>query len=352
MSVSLSPSGVMICNFECEMPVCRESGLKTITLMRKLCHISFSSHEEVMFRCEEDINYAFNCFAVACLETDSRPLADSEMTTHCHFGIITENAQLAFTRFRYPYARYFNYKYGRRGRLGERTAFFLQVDGLQHSLSMLSYVFRQALHHGLSESSFGYRHNSVNTIFQSKLGKIQNYDILGRSRMSKYLPCQQRELPDAYRMNRNGLLLREDVIDTSYVEELFISPRSFLYYMNRVSSDAWKEEQMTDDNGLPPITLDVIEPDCYRQAMPQLLQNETGRHFRNNITDLELCALIDGYYLSRLNRRSIYELSDSERQALGNRIFSDFKSGRISAMLGRNAGLPSVAQIKRCAVIL
>lgn len=320
--------------------------------MRKLCHISFSSHEEVMFRSEEDINYAFNCLAVAGLETDSRLLADSEMTTHIHFGAYTDDAGHLFSQYRYPYSRYFNSKYGRSGRLGERSAFFLEVDGLQHSQTLLSYIFRQALHHGLADSPFGYQYNSVNAIFQNALGKNTSEETIGRPHMSKFLPCSAGDIPDGFRMNRNGLLLREDVIDTSYVEELYLSPRNFLYQMNRLSSDKWKEEQMEDNNGLPPISLETIEPAIYRPTIQQLLLNETGRSFRNDITDLELCGLIDRYYLTRLNKGSIYELNGSERKGLGNCLFSDFKNGKISMLLGRNAGLPDKKQISRCVVIL
>lgn len=322
-----------------------------IAFMRKLCHISFSSHDEVMFRCEEDINYAFNCFSVACLETESRPVADNEMTTHVHFGAFTDAVEHLFSRYRYPYSRYFNSKYGRRGRLGERTAFFLQVDGLQHSQTLLSYIFRQGLHHGLSDSPFGYRHNSVNVIFMDALGKKTEEEALGRAHMSKYLPCSAGDIPIGYRMSGSGLLLREDVIDTSYVEEIYVSPRNFLYQMNRISSDTWKKEQMEDNNGLPPISLEVIEPQCFRSSVQQMLLNETGRCFRNDITDLELCGLIDNNYLPKLRKSSIYELSGSERRALGNEIYADFRNGKLSYLLGRNAGLPDKKQIARCAVI-
>lgn len=318
--------------------------------MRKLNHVTFASHDEVMFRCEEDINYAFNCFALACLETDSRPLADSEMTTHSHFGIFTDNPKEVFTKFRYPYSRFFNSKYKREGRLGDRNPFILEVEGLQHSQTMLSYIFRQGLHHGLSDSPFGYKYNSVNVIFMDALGKRHTPEILDRRQMGRFLPRSHSVIPSGYRMSKSGLLLREDVIDTSYVEEIFISSRNFLFQMNRVSSEQWKEDQKEDNNGLPPITLEDIEPLSFRPSVSQMLLNESSRNFRNDITDLELCALIDGHYLPELGKQTIYELSEPERNRLGNRIYADIKNGTISTMLGRNAGLPNVAQIRRCAV--
>ena len=318
--------------------------------MRKMYHLSFSSHEEVMFRSEEDINYGFNCFALACLETDSRPLADSEMTTHVHFGLYTDAPEQTFSSFRYMHSRYFNSKYKRRGSLGEKAPFLLAVDGLNHSVTMLSYIFRQALHHGLSDSPFGYRHNSVNVIFQKELGKSASTDLIRSSHMSKFLPRPRRDIPGGYRMDKSGLLLREDVIDTAYVEELFITPRNFLYQMNRPSSDQWKQEQMEDNNGLPPISLSDLEPECFRPSIQQMLQNETARNYRNRISDLELCSLIDNFYLKGMSKETIYELTPAERKSLGNRIYSDMRNGKISALLGRNPGLPDIAQIRRCAL--
>lgn len=319
--------------------------------MRKLYHIAFSSHNEVLFRSEEDINYGFNCFALACLETESRPLADSEMTTHTHFGIHSDDPVRTFSRFRYSYTRHFNSKYGRRGPLGEEEPFLLEVNGLLHSQTMLSYVFRQGLHHGLSPTPFGYPHNSINAIFKQVLGKESDSTYISRKHMGKFLPRPARDLPSKYRMTVNGLLLREDVIDTSYVEELYLSPRNFLYQMNRMSSEEWKNEQMEDKNELPPITLETIEPTSYRPTISKLLLNENGRNFRNDITDLELCNLIDKHYVRLMRKNSIYELNHSERNNLGNRLCSDFRNGVISKLLGRNADFANLDQIRRCAAI-
>lgn len=279
-------------------------------------------------------------------------MADSEMTTHTHFGVQTDNPKELFFRFRYPYSRYFNNKYGRRGRLGERKPFILEVDGLQHSVTLLSYINRQGLHHGLSNTPFGYEHNSVNAVFQKHLGKANETQILARHYMGRFLPCPVKDIPTKYRMNKNGMLLREDVIDTSYVEELYMTPRNFLYQMNRLSSEEWKKEQTEDRNNLPPITLESVEPSCFKALMTTLLQNETGRNFRNDITDLELCGLIDNHYLKRFKKDSVYALSVTERNNLGNILYADFKSRRISDLLGRSAGMADTAQIRRCAVIL
>lgn len=320
--------------------------------MRRTCHICLASHEEAMFRSIADINYLFNCFALACLETESRPLADSELTTHFHLGVQTDDPVELVRLLRYLYTRHFNYKYRRSGRIGEKNPFILEVSGLLHIQTMLTYVFRQGLHHGLSPTAFGYPHSSVNAIFLKELGKSSASDILPRRGWGKFLPDRANDIPTGYRMDRSGLFLREDVIDTEYVQEIYVSPRNFLYQMNRISNDKWLEEQNGDRNGLPPVTLETVEPQSCSSSISQLLANESGRVNYGRITDLELCALIDCSYLREMGTGSIYDLSQYDRAGLGNRLLEDFAAGRIESMLGRNPGFPDSAQIRRCAVIL
>ena len=97
--------------------------------MRKTYHICLSSHDEVMFRSEADLIRGFNSLAVAVLETDSRLLSEGFMSTHFHGLIQTDNSAETMHRARYAYARYFNSKYRRSGRLGEKQHFSLIIEG-------------------------------------------------------------------------------------------------------------------------------------------------------------------------------------------------------------------------------
>ena len=88
--------------------------------MRKTVHLCLSSHDEIMYRSEEDLNMGFNCLALAVLETESRLLAEGFMTTHHHNLVQTDRYKELMYRSRYAYARYFNAKYSRTGQLGEK----------------------------------------------------------------------------------------------------------------------------------------------------------------------------------------------------------------------------------------
>lgn len=298
--------------------------------MRKTYHCCITSHDEVMFRDEEDFIHGFNCYAAAVLETESRHLADGFMSSHVHFGLQTDGYAEVIGRYRYSYSRYFNSKYGRRGRLSLKDYLHLELDGLYHIQTCLSYIMRQGLHHGITPTPFGYPHCSVNVVFQKELGKSAPATLLPDCGRYKYLPSGA-VVPNEYRMDSSGLLLREDIVDVKYVEEVYVSPRNFLYQMNRISDDRWEQEQREEKSGSPVITLDVIEGTDSPEDIKRMKVNELGRVDRRQMTDMELCSLIDKRYLPLAGKRSrpphsIYELTRASRNDLANRVWQDIKS--------------------------
>ena len=281
--------------------------------MRKTFHISLSSHDEVLFRSEADLIRGFNGLALSVLETDSRLLADGFPTTHFHGLIQTDNPAEVMARARYSYARYFNAKYKRRGRLAERQGFILKVDGYHHTLAALNYVNRQGLHHGLSPTPFGYRHCSANAFFAKQLGKLAPSDLMPDDLRYKYLP-KGVHLPSVYRMDATGLLLREDVLDVAQVEAVYVTPRNYLFQMNKVGDEMSIKQQQEESSSSPLITLELIEQGTPNLDISQLLRNETGKHDPIWISDLELCQIIDESCLPKYCKvESIYEATHTQR---------------------------------------
>ena len=286
--------------------------------MRKTYHLCLSSHDEVMFRSEADLNMGFNALACAVLSTESRALAEGFLTTHHHLGVQTDNHKELFFRFRNAYARYFNTKYHRKGRLGERKYFSLEISGLHHTTTMLNYVIRQGLHHGLSATPFGYPHCSANAFFREALGKRNDPALIDAGKRHLYLPSNI-SVPPGYRMSASGLLLREDILDTAYVEEIYITPRNYLFQMNK----------LTDEK-------DLLE-------QHQALINEQGRVNHSRMTDLELCRVIDDTIVPRYCKGSgglsIYDLPRIRRTEIGNALWQE--SRRSAGIRPRESGLPT-----------
>lgn len=332
--------------------------------MRKVYHICLSSHNEVLFRAETDYIRGFNCLAETALLTESRVLADGILSTHWHTVVQTDDPKNFVRHYRYAYARYFNSTYGRRGRLGERTAFITEIEGIHRLTTAINYVNRQGLHHGLTATPFGYPHCSANAYFRKDLGKLL-LDIpqMLPERRHLFLTRNVR-IPESYRMDRNGLLLREDILDISYVEQVYLTPRNFLYQMNRLTDDRMMEEQKSEKSGTPVISIDLIEQGTPDFDVRQMLVNEQGRVNKNWMTDQELCRLIDDGYIPRMKGDSdgttIYSLTLSERSALFERIGKDLRQARYA---DRNDGRTVIGaaglagkyvtepQLRRCLVL-
>ncbi len=331
--------------------------------MRKVYHLSFSSHDEVLYRSEADLRMGFNCWAEAVLYTETRALADGEMSTHWHNISQTDNPKALSKRSRYSYTRYFNAKYKRLGRLGSQSVFILEIEGFNRILTALNYVNRQGLHHGIAASSFEYPFCSANAFFRKELGRPTQSHLMPHEDRYRYL-THNVTVPDQYRMDESGLLLREDILDVSTVEHYYVTPRNYLYQMNRVTDDKTVAEQRTESSSTPIVTIDLIEQCDPDFDVKQMLINEQGKVNRNRMTDLELCKLIDDYYVPRFNRggetKTIYTLSSREREVLYETLKQDIQKFRYAnrgdarSPIG-HAGLygkyATEAQLARCLVL-
>ena len=127
--------------------------------MKKTYHLCLSGKHEVMFRCEEDFIRGINCLCLAAIKTRSSLLAYTFMSNHVHICVRTDCMKKFMAAFWYPYNRYFNAKYGRSGRLGEKIFFQMEIVGLYHLLTCIAYEIQcitvsQELHSGISTHRF------------------------------------------------------------------------------------------------------------------------------------------------------------------------------------------------------
>jgi len=288
--------------------------------MKKTFHLCLSGDDEVMFRQREDYVRGINCLCLAAHKTDSVLLAYSFMSNHVHIGVRTECPELLIRHFRYPYNRYFNRKYKRHGRLGEKDFFMLEIDGLYHLLTAIAYILRNPLHHGVSATPFGYRFSSINALFREEFGRFHEPELMPDKSQYLYLPDRVC-LPNRYRMGSDGLILPESVVDVADLEHQFSTARTFLYYMNRLSGEGWVKEQLQDDTTTPPITLEHVEQGVAYQDIRTMLSNEHGRANYNAASDITLCESIDRL----LSGRSVYELEYREVARVAEDILRRFR---------------------------
>ena len=309
---------------------------KQITGMKKTFHLCLSADHEVMFRDTEDYNRGFNYFALALYKTDSTGLVESFMSNHVHFLVQSANPDKFMGLFRMPYAKYFNNKYSRTGSLGEPHHFCTEVRGLYHHLAAMSYILRNALHHGVVPIPYAYPHSSVNAIFRKEMGKHTEEELLPSSAFYRHIG-RRAHYPDTYKMTKSGLFLRESVLDIAQVENMYMTPRTFDYYMSRKTSEDWINEQNKDNNASSPISLESIEAHVRMTSVKQMLAHESGRSDYRKISDIELCDVIDRIIQTDFGKSSVYHLSQSEKQNLACRL--------------AQSHYPSNEQLKRCLVL-
>lgn len=310
--------------------------MQKINVMKKTFHLCLSGGDEILFRDEEDYNRGFNCFALALYKTGSTGLVESFQSTHCHKIVQTEDSAWFMFTMRQSFSKYFNRKYERHGRVGEKMHFTMEIVGLHHHLAAMTYVLRNALHHGLVPIPYAYPHCSVNAIFQKEMGKRPPERLLDQRYFPRFVG-RKAIWPPHYKMSESGVFLRESVLDVVQVENLYNSPRSFNYYMTRKSGEEWEKEQEKDKTGAAPVRLDSIEAGVRDQPLEKMLIYENGRSDYRKISDIELCTEIDRKILPRYGKASVYHLSRSEKQEIGNQIYRQYH-------------IPE-AQIRRCLVM-
>ena len=276
-----------------------------------------------MFRDEEDHGVFVNLMALRAFATDTEILADAEMSTHVHADIFTENPSPFAGTLRMSYTKYFNGKYGRKGRMGQKYTFSLKIDGYYHQQVALSYILRNGLHHGAAPTALGYPYCSVREMFAKDIGlSSEKAAPLSRSQMAAFLP-RYSEFPDHWQMNADGILLRSSFLELRRAEQYYGSARNYLYQMNRLTDESWKQDQIQDGTGQP-VTLSMLER-ADEQTIAQMLNNEHGRNFQHSrLQDPDVCRLIDNELLPSLGVRSVYLLTENQRQRLSMQLLHEF----------------------------
>ena len=139
-------------------------------------------------------------------------------------------------------------------------------------------------------------------------------------------------------MNESGVFLRESVLDIPQVENLFVTPRMFNFYMSRKSSEEWEQEQSKDQNGSPLINILSIEKGVSTDSIEKMLLFENGKADYRKLSDIDLCTEIDRNILPKYGKLSIYQLSSDEKKLIANHLYNTLHL--------------SAAQIRRCLAML
>jgi len=276
-----------------------------------------------MFRDKEDHGMFLNLLALRCFSDDTDLSADAEMSNHIHLNVFSSIPSFFAGHIRMSYTKYFNHKYGRKGRFGEKSTFIQKVEGYHHQMVVQNYIHRNGLHHGASPTAFGYKYCSVRELFTKDIGlEVEKPVGMSRQQIASFLP-RHSEFPDRYQMNADGVFVRSSFMEIRRAEQFYVTPRNYLYQMNRLTDENWIKEQAKDETGSPFTIADIERAD--EQSVSRMLMNESGRGFnRNRMQDLDVCALIDKELALPCGVSSVYQLTDSQKMRIAKQLYYDY----------------------------
>ena len=271
-----------------------------------LLHICIKSENELMHREEEDYRSGISKMALAAYRTGTHIFAYAFMSTHVHLVVQSPDVSRFVSNYRNAYTRWFNIKYSRKGRLGERYFHTELLDTLYRILHAVNYVLRNPVHHLVTDTAIGYEFCSARYVFSSDFCLNE-----GRYRKSRSVFCSKnRSLPDSLWLNEQGMISPKSFLEIPFVERLYMTVKNFMFYINRPSySDLDKP-----NHGEKPLDISHIEPSY---NIEELQQNEHKRSVKEFTSDMDICRIIDK---ELLKGRTYAQLTDLEKKRIANLI--------------------------------
>ncbi len=286
--------------------------------MNDFYHLCITAHSEVLLRSADDIRDITNLVALSAFRSGTQILTDAIMSNHMHFIILSENPGKFALSLRISITKHFNAKHLRSNRLFDRKVFICKLEGARHILMAINYVLKNPVHHGQTTTPFSYPCSTANYLFSTERG-VRNMPAdferpVHASELSfSYLP-KNAKLPDCIRMEPDGTACRSTFEEIKLVESFYFTSSSFVYNMNRRTSDEWIKEQEQDKVQLPAITLELIERGVNLNSIGEMMKNESEiRKRREFRTDMEVCQIVDNEILGRYRAPSIYCISIKQR---------------------------------------
>lgn len=289
-----------------------------------LLHICIKSENELMHREEEDYRSGITKMALAAYRTGTHIFAYAFMSNHVHMVVQSPDISRFVSNYRNAYTRWFNFKYCRKGRLGERSFHTVPLDSIYRTLHAVNYVLRNPVHHLVSDTAIGYEFCSARYVFASDfcLNEVKSRKV--RSAFySKNAP-----LPDSLYLNDKGMISPKSFLEIPAVEKLYMTAKNYLFYINRPSYADMDKPAANEE----PLDICQIEPSY---NIEELQRNERRRSVKEHTDDMDICRIVDK---KLLRGRTYAQLSDEEKE-------------RIACQVSRRLPLCPLKQIYRCLAI-
>lgn len=285
--------------------------------MKNICvyHLCVSCKKGLMFRSRQDYIRFINNMALLAYKYHIRILAFAVMSNHYHIGIMADDFEQFFRSLKVSYSNYYFHKYG--VSLPRTSCFVQEAVGNLHIVTLIAYILRNPVHHGIVGHPFAYPYSSAGCYF-SYNGSLYS---IGHAPVIKRVTTTA---PNEYKSNsdREGMIDPITFVDFRMTETLFTSSGRLMYFLSRYSGPKWEQEQSKEDSSVKPITLQSVER--HGTDIEACMKNEKG-HSSLLIPDQLLCEWIDGKAVPHYGLTNFAQLDWEQRTEIAKALRSRWK---------------------------
>ena len=299
----------------------------------KIFHIVISSKDEVLCRDFKDYTTLENYICFAAYRNGNTLLAYAVMSNHIHIAIVSTEPTSFIRTLQLSYAMYFNRRYERRGTVCGKHIYCKEVRGYPQQKTVISYILRNPMHHGICETPWQYCHSSISVYFLNSLSVIERPSdedcskSTNSNRKDILLRCGTSRV--RFPVDKTGRVLLGKFINANRVEHIFRTARNFIHCTNRWNTEDWEKEQKRQFPEGEVFSLGNVEPEGITPL--DTMRAYERASFQPHISDLEICRHIDRNILPRLGLTSYTKLNNRQKQDIVRELQQTYHIGSEQA---------------------
>ncbi len=277
-------------------------------------HLCFTSKHEVLCRNPRDYKMMISRIAQSAISNDTGVLAYAVMSNHVHLVVQTEKEAAFIKTIRSSYAQSFNHIYKRNGKLGDKGFYRLELEGIQHQQDAITYVLQNPWHHKVADNPFDYPYSSMNLYYRRN--HLEQPIHSAHRDKNKRLLNRNVNINAPVEYVPSGMIVPESFIQLRMVENIFGTYASFHMLTHRKNYKEWKDRQQQENQLSPTVNLHSVEPLLAKEQILAIEENPYRWRKGKNLTDGELCSIIDGEILARYKCETYTQLAARDKKAI------------------------------------
>ncbi len=290
--------------------------------MKRLMHLCFTSKHEVICRNSRDYKMMISRIAQSAVYNDTGILAYAVMSNHVHLVVQTEKEDAFIKTLRSSYAQSFNHIYMRKGRLGDKGFYRLELEGIQHQQDAITYVLQNPWHHKVTDNPFDYPYSSMNLYYRKN--HLEQPPHSANRDKNKRLLNRNVNINASVEYGPSGMVIPESFMQLRMVENIFGPYTSFHMLTHRKNYREWKYRQQQENGTSPIVSLHNVEPLLARDHIQAIEENPYRWRKGQNLTDMDLCRIIDGEILRKYKCETYIKLPHHCKKSIVSTLLAEY----------------------------